>query len=130
MEYDEPMKQIYLKILKLIHKHLNENGGVVCEIGDIDYGYKYVFVDIGLGLGYRKSIDNAKKIFMNECMNILLEIKELCNLETPLETIDDHFKCSKFICEPGCSCGTRGDESQIRSENCQKIDQMFLDDIQ
>tara|TARA_B110001469_G_C9604313_1_gene300351 strand:- start:130 stop:516 length:387 start_codon:yes stop_codon:yes gene_type:complete len=128
MNQSDQIKEIYLKTIKVIKTHLNNNGGVVCEIGDTDTNYKYVFVDIGLGLGKRKSIDNAKVVFMNECMQILLELNSILNIETPIETVDEYINCSSFICGPDCSCREFVDESY----NYQKIDQMFLDgdDIQ
>lgn len=111
------MDEIYLKTIKVIEKHMNTQGGVVCEIGN-SYAYpRYVYADVGLGLGKRQSIDNAKVLFMNDCMNILLELKN--KLESPIETQDEYIDCDKFTCGPGCSCG---------SEKYQQLDQMFLDD--
>lgn len=106
------MDDIYRDVIRIIEKHSNNQGGVVCEIGDTDSNYNYVYVDIGLGLGKRQSIDNAKVVFMNECMTVLEKLQRF--IESPIETSE----CSSFVCQPGCSCGTWGDET------------MMLDDIQ
>ena len=103
------MDEIYRDIIRTIDKHTNSQGGVVCDIGDRDHNYRYVYVDIGLGLGKRQSIDNAKRVFMNDCMNILEKLQRF--LESPLETSE----CSSFVCQSGYKCG---DET------------MLLDDIQ
>ena len=80
------MEEIYRDIIKITNKHSNNNGGVICDIGIRDTGINYVFIDVGLGLGRRKSIDNAKVLFMNECMELLGKLQRY--IESPLDTVD------------------------------------------
>lgn len=98
------LHRIYIDIIHLINKHMNTSGGVVCDIGESSSKYRYVFVDIGLGLGKNKEIDNAKIIFMNDVMELLIKFQSMIGEWGPYETIDEHIDCSEFICQPCCKC--------------------------
>ena len=118
------MDEIYLKIISTIRKHSSDRGGIVCELGDRGIYPRYAYIDVGLGK--RQSIDNAKRLFMNECMDILIQLQIL--LESPTDT-----PCSSFVCQPGCSCGTWGQEPYVQEENYMSEDEIetqFYDELQ
>jgi len=115
----------------ILFKYLMSDEGIICDEGEgnVSNGpyikLRYAYKDNEINMGEESEIKMKKLVFLNDIMGLLIDTQTYFQVNGPQETIDEHFNCSEFMCNPGCSCGKWGDDKiqkMVSDIDCMKLE--------